>query len=313
MKSVTPELGAIAVRTRRMMYGSTVVHALLLVWFLVHQTVVAQSEGLTEITWVEVAPPSQPEPAAPPVAARETKTAPTQEVVQRPSRREPAQQFKRELTRATVEPVPQKTTATEDVISSRLSSLTNDARATDTRVAQMVPPPNVGAPSLAGVERERATRSAPSELERDKTTRTAPIELARAATAPTQTAAVVVPDVMPAVASPRAEILERSNSRRQVAGAQLAGPVADRGLISYAKPSYPDWAKREGVEGSVTLYFLVLPDGSVKENILVDKTSGFGDFDESAVSALRTWRFAAVNATGEQWGSITFHFRLTDG
>ena len=71
-------------------------------------------------------------------------------------------------------------------------------------------------------------------------------------------------------------------------------------------------AQREGAEGSVTLYFIVRPDGSIKENVLVQKTAGFEDFDENARAALRAWRFAALprGQTGEQWGTITFHFRL---
>jgi TonB family protein len=77
---------------------------------------------------------------------------------------------------------------------------------------------------------------------------------------------------------------------------------------------YPEWAKEEAVEASVTLYFVVRPDGGVKENILVQKTAGFEDFDESARAALRAWRFEPLRAgrVGEQWGTITFHFRLRD-
>jgi TonB family protein len=90
--------------------------------------------------------------------------------------------------------------------------------------------------------------------------------------------------------------------------------VADRPIVSHTTPIYPDWAKREAVEGSVTLFFYVRPDGSIKENVLVQKTAGFEDFDQSAVTALRAWRFQALSAgrTGEQWGTITFHFRLRD-
>ena len=72
--------------------------------------------------------------------------------------------------------------------------------------------------------------------------------------------------------------------------------------------------ERDAVEGSVTLYFVVRPDGGVKENVLVQKTAGFEDFDENArgaahveVQPLREGR------TGEQWGTITFHFRLGEG
>jgi TonB family protein len=68
------------------------------------------------------------------------------------------------------------------------------------------------------------------------------------------------------------------------------------------------------VEGSVTIYFVVLPDGRVKENIMLQKTSGFSDFDDNALNALKMWRFKPLEggATGEQWGTITFHYRLTD-
>jgi len=47
---------------------------------------------------------------------------------------------------------------------------------------------------------------------------------------------------------------------------------------------------------------------------MVQKTSGFSDFDDNAVGALRSWRFEPLKggATGEQWGTITFHYRLSD-
>ena len=111
-------------------------------------------------------------------------------------------------------------------------------------------------------------------------------------------------------------MMEETNStaQRDLAGALLSGPVADRPLLILHKPDYPEWAKDEGVEGSVTIYFVVLPDGRIKENIMLQKTSGFSDFDDNAVNALRKWRFKTLTGwgTGEQWGTITFHYRLTD-
>jgi len=126
--------------------------------------------------------------------------------------------------------------------------------------------------------------------------------LARAATAPERSTSA------PAEAGD-------ANARRTLAGAQLIGPVADRAIVRYTKPEYPEWAKRDAVEGAVTLYFVVRSDGTVKENVLVQKTAGFADFDESARAALRTWRFEPLTGgrTGEQWGTITFHFRLAGG
>ena len=46
----------------------------------------------------------------------------------------------------------------------------------------------------------------------------------------------------------------------------LAGPISDRPVLSYVRPIYPEWAKRDAVEGSVTLYFVVGPDGSLGTN-----------------------------------------------
>jgi TonB family protein len=50
----------------------------------------------------------------------------------------------------------------------------------------------------------------------------------------------------------------------------------------------------------------------VKENVVIQKTAGFGDFDENARLAIRAWRFEPLRGgrTGEQWGTITFHYRL---
>jgi protein TonB len=103
-------------------------------------------------------------------------------------------------------------------------------------------------------------------------------------------------------------------TRQSLAGVSLAGPIADRAVLDAVRPDYPPWAKSEAVEGSVTLYFVVLPDGSVKENVMVQKTAGFADFDDGAVAALRNWRFAPLppGRTGDQWGTITFHYRLAD-
>lgn len=126
--------------------------------------------------------------------------------------------------------------------------------------------------------------------------------------------AVVDPSGVASAAAPTPAQVSETTARRTVAGASLLGPIADREVLSYQIPAYPDWAKKEAVEASVTLYFVVRADGGVKENVLVQKTAGFEDFDESAREALRTWRFEPLRAgrTGEQWGIITFHFRLRD-
>lgn len=97
-------------------------------------------------------------------------------------------------------------------------------------------------------------------------------------------------------------------------GISLAGEVSQRQLLSHLVPQYPEWAKREGVEVSVRLYFTVLPGGMVKENILIERTSGYDDFDRRARSALATWQFEQLppGSLKEQWGRIEFKYRLRD-
>ncbi len=92
----------------------------------------------------------------------------------------------------------------------------------------------------------------------------------------------------------------------------IEGPAADRPVVASVMPAYPDWARRQAVEAAVTLQFTVLPDGRVREDVRIEKTGGFRDFDDRAVAALRQWRFASLaggDAAG-QWGTITFRFRL---
>ncbi|MBN1163649.1 MAG: TonB family protein [Candidatus Krumholzibacteriota bacterium] len=116
--------------------------------------------------------------------------------------------------------------------------------------------------------------------------------------------------------TPASPIREKSEKAPSLTlpGISLAGPVADRALMDYGIPDYPEWAKRDGVEVSVMLHFVVLPDGRVKESIIVEKTSGFNDFDRNAVRALLAWRFESLGggATAEQWGRIEFNYKLSE-
>ena len=173
-------------------------------------------------------------------------------------------------------------------------------------------PAPVGRPTLAGVDAESEPRR-PVDLARQGTPTTAPVELKRSPVK-AQKSSMVMATVPDAESKPVEMQDTDTKAQRELAGALLTGPVADRPLISFQRPVYPEWAKDEAVEGSVTIYFVVLPNGNVKENIMVQKTSGFSDFDNNAISALRSWRFEPLKggATGEQWGTITFHYRLSD-
>lgn len=307
------DFGAIDTRTRRSMIASGVVHLILLVWLVLHQTVAVESTGLTEITWIEAPAPPTASNAAPPVATKESNVAETREVATKPATvTKKTEQFKRELKRAEVAPKPQSSSAVADVMAQRLETLQRNSSETTTRMAALVPPPRVGQPSLAGAPSDTPVPSAPSQLQRaDVAPRGAPVDLMRASANTPAPVAAVLPTKTGQSSKPAQ--LAKSNAKRNLAGAQLVGPVADRALVDYAAPGYPEWAKRDGVEAAVTLYFFVLANGRVKENILIEKTSGFQDFDNNAVAALRNWRFEKLaGGTADQWGRITFNFRLSD-
>lgn len=67
-----------------------------------------------------------------------------------------------------------------------------------------------------------------------------------------------------------------------------ANPTA----VSQVPPSYPRRALRRKVEGSVTVEFLVLEDGTVKaDTIKVIESDPKGTFDKEVIRAIKRWRF----------------------
>jgi TonB family protein len=316
-EAVEHEFERITVRTRRWVGGSTIVHLLLLLLLAYHQNEATATTGITEITWVENVPPpptAPPEITAPPMAREEIKRSPIQRVLSKIRRSEPTKQFKRELKRSTLEPTPQSPKAVEDVLTRKLDTSNVQKGAASTSMSSMLPPPKIGKPTPAAVPDAPKQASPRSDLTRDtKPVRGTPTELNRVQTPTKKPSAIATVPTTPTTSRKATPETAPSDAVRYLAGAKLAGQVADRELVSYEKPVYPEWAKTDGVEGSVTLRFYVLSDGRVKDNIFVEKTSGFSDFDGNAVAALRTWRFEALPGASEQWGVITFHFRLSDG
>lgn len=61
-------------------------------------------------------------------------------------------------------------------------------------------------------------------------------------------------------------------------------------LIHFVPPTYPSEAGEEGVEGSVTLEYLINEKGEVKD-VRVVKSSGDYRLDRSAVEAVKKWRY----------------------
>ncbi len=94
-------------------------------------------------------------------------------------------------------------------------------------------------------------------------------------------------------------------------GVEIAGPLADRKVVSYEIPEFPAWAKRQGIlEASVSIRFSVDREGTVLPEMRVERTSGFGALDRLAMDSLTRWKFVPIGANERQWGVITFRFVL---
>lgn len=289
-----------AKRTRWSMGASTVAHIVAMLLLTAARPAERAGDDLIEVTLLEGS--GAPAEAAAPAAAPQSAEPSVGAVQPRPAE----ERFRRELRRADLAPSPQSDLSIADQISSRLAAL-RESSAPASAGSQLGAAPSLLA-SPAGVA-PGGSIGAPVSLHRGGGAGGSGITLGRGATG-TSALAALAP--APTAAVEAAEAPREEGAARRAAGADLMGPIADRRILRQATPVYPEWAKRDGVEGSVTLYFVVRADGTVKENILIQKTAGFGDFDENARAALRDWRFEPLKrgVAGEQWGTITLNFRL---
>jgi len=80
------------------------------------------------------------------------------------------------------------------------------------------------------------------------------------------------------------------------------------------KPEYPLVARRRGYEGEVVFNVQVLDDGNVGDLEIV-KTSGYTVLDNSALNALKKWKFVPGKFNGKfipSWVKIPIQFRLNE-
>ena len=298
------DLESTRVRTRWTMTLSVAFHALLFVWLVFHHVTEPTLSPITEITMIEPGDLAPTMSAAAPAASGAAAAGASNKAVSE-------MHFKRNPVKAEMEPDPQSSWSFEDRLEARLAAMQQNPTP-GTAIAPTRAPASVFGTSPALMASGTGIGS-PIALNRGGSGAGAPLPLARGGTGSSPTLATVAESRHGSEAPAPARSSE-STARRTVAGASITGPIADRPVLTYSVPAYPEWAKHDAVEGAVTLYFVVRPDGAVKENILVQKTAGFEDFDENARAALRAWRFKplAAGQSGEQWGTITFRYRLRD-
>jgi|GEM_PF-1360210 len=103
--------------------------------------------------------------------------------------------------------------------------------------------------------------------------------------------------------------IERSGNTFKIFGA-----LQNRQRLSVYLPKYPRWAEEQGLECTVSIHFFVLPDGTVKDNLFVEQSSGYAEMDSLAMKALQAFKFAPLGPAEkqeEQEGVIVFYFRLS--
>ena len=298
---------ACRVRSRRCLALSLVAHALLLCALFFVPRALPKEPALTEFTLLEPGDFAA-DAAAPSVAAPSAATRGGAAVAQARD-----ESFVRTATEAEFEPRPQVIDAHADRLASRLATL---QRTDASRVVGVAETRLPGTGSAIAPAPAATGGGGTMSLNRGGTTGGGPsLTLTRGqAGGGSVPALATAPKGAERAALAQPEGGGATSARRTLSGASLAGPIADRPVLSYRTPVYPEWAKRDLVGGTVTLYFIVRADGTVKENILVQQTAGFEDFDENARTALRAWKFAplAAGRTGEQWGTITFRFKLQE-
>ena len=91
-------------------------------------------------------------------------------------------------------------------------------------------------------------------------------------------------------------------------GYRLAGELSKRKIIHFKKPVYP---KNENENTEVKLEIAANPDGTIKTLSIV-KTGGLS-FDNSAMEAIREWRFQPLAPNVKQsiqTGIVTIYFEI---
>ncbi|MFO7652737.1 MAG: TonB family protein [Candidatus Krumholzibacteriia bacterium] len=307
------ELTAIRAGTRRATATSGLLHALLLTWLLVQRQLAPVPEPLVEIAWLE-----DPVPAAAPAPAVESlpvrRIEPEQATMTAPSPAARDARFERPVDVAATAPEPQDGRRERDAMRARLERLRESADDRPALAAAAAAPAShwlAAAPSSAPAP---VAGKAPAELVRSGE-KPAPQKLARGAEPVRRAPALAGARAPRQDAAPQpARTDPVTNTLPVPSGVQIEGDVANRPLVAHALPEYPAWATGDAVEADVTLRFVVMPDGQLKESIQVVRTAGFVDFDDAARVALARWRFAALPAgrTGDQSGTVTFRFRLRD-
>ncbi len=91
----------------------------------------------------------------------------------------------------------------------------------------------------------------------------------------------------------------------------ITGQLSGRQILRKTSPIYPRWAEEQGIEAQVAVAFTVRSDGSVKDNLYIEKTSGYPELDDLAKEALVQFMFAPLSSSEDQSGTAIFVYKLS--
>lgn len=100
----------------------------------------------------------------------------------------------------------------------------------------------------------------------------------------------------PAISQAEADLTAARDANLQQTNIVSAASLKRVRMVS---PSYPDSARKRGVEGWVELAFTVQTNGSV-DQVEVRNSSPADVFDDAAIRAVRQWRFEPVERNGQR-------------
>jgi len=109
--------------------------------------------------------------------------------------------------------------------------------------------------------------------------------------------AITPPPVAAPVPAPAAAPVEVKPEKNDALAAPVMPPRVDASRLRNPAPVYPSASRRRGEEGTVLLELLVLADGSVTD-VRVKKSSGHPRLDQSALNAVKRWRYTPATRAG---------------
>lgn len=116
-----------------------------------------------------------------------------------------------------------------------------------------------------------------------------------------------------ALESLKANPLDDDKWGKQKGPFSMEGPLKYRKILKMELPPYPRWAEEKAIEASVSIRLWVDARGRVKDNMYLEKTSGYSELDHVAMEALKGFLFVSIPAGASQedeWGVATFRFEL---